>query len=216
MTELNLAMQKLEMPTRMKKLPIDARGYPVPKFVKWVDDQPDFRVIDVEYLNRCIRHKFCWLCGERLGIHMAFCIGPMCAVNRVNSEPPSHLECAYFAVKACPFMTHPHRKRNEVDLPIDAKDSAGVQIERNPGVTLIWVTKSYKVFKAGDGLLFKIGEPEKLEWYAKGRRATREEIMNSIETGLPLLRDMAEKEGEKAVAQFDRQVAIGMKLVPAA
>jgi hypothetical protein len=215
MTELNLAMQKLAIPFRMRKLPIDERGYPVPKFVQWVEGKPDFRVVDIQWLNYCVRHKPCWLCGERLGSHMAFCIGPMCAVNRVNSEPPSHLECARFAVQACPFMTHPNRKRNEMDLPIAAEDAAGITIDRNPGVTLIWVTKEYKVFQVGNGLLFGLGEPEILEWWAKGRPATREEILHSINTGLPTLQKMAEEEGPKAVAALEKKIRAGLALVPA-
>jgi len=215
MTELNAAMQKLAIPHRMRTLPVDDRGYLVPKFVKWIDGKPDFRVIDIEHLNRCVRHKFCWLCGEKLGAHMAFVIGPMCAVNRVNSEPPSHLECAHFAVQACPFMAFPQRKRNDVDLPIGAQDAAGITIDRNPGATLIWVTKSYKIFQAGNGLLFQLGDPEKVEWWSRGRTATREEVMHSIQTGLPTLLRIAEEEGPKAVKALAKKTEEAMALLPA-
>jgi hypothetical protein len=155
------------------------------------------------------------LCGEKLGRYMAFVIGPMCAINRVNSEPPSHLECARFAVAACPFMTHPERRRNETDLPQDGEAPAGIAIARNPGVTLIWVTASYQPFKLPNGVLFKLGEPTALEWYARGREATRAEIMHAIETGLPLLRQIAAQEGPGAMAELEREVERGLKLVPA-
>jgi hypothetical protein len=38
--------------------------------------------------------------------------------------------------------------------------------------------------------------------------------MHSIETGLPILREMAEKEGSHAVSQFEREVVRGLQLVP--
>jgi hypothetical protein len=214
MTTYNPAISKLDMPARIAKLPVDRRGYPIPKFVKWIDGEPDFRIIDAEHLARAVHLGFCWLCGERLGRHMAFVIGPMCAVNRITSEPPSHLGCANFAVRACPFLVHPQRSRNEADLP-DGREVAGIMIRRNPGVVLIWVTDNYGVVRHNGGMLFRIGNPTLLGWFAHGRAATREEIMTSIDSGLPLLRAVAEKEGDEAVAELDRQIKIGLALVSA-
>jgi hypothetical protein len=194
---------------------VDERGYPVPKFVHWIDGKPDFRVVDVYYFKRAVEQRLCWICGERLGRHMAFVLGPMCSINRINSEPPSHLDCARFAVQACPFMVHPERKRNEMDLPEEGIKPAGIMIARNPGAIVIWVTESYKPFKAPNGILFHVGEPTSLEWYARGRKATREEVMESINTGLPFLRNVAEMEGPDAVAEFKQQVERGLQLVPA-
>src|SRR5437660_2185721 len=197
----NHAIQKLDIPARFLKLPIDERGYPVPKFVKYVDGKPDFRVVATDFFRRAMAQKLCWLCGETLGRYMAFVRGPMCAIKRINSEPPSHLDCARFAVKACPFLTQPRRGRDKNDMPENFILPGGVMLERNPGVSLIWVCESYKHFKTGDGILFEVGDARALEWYARGRKATRDEIMASIEGGLPILRDMAEKEGPDAVAQ---------------
>src|SRR5262245_453827 len=163
------------MPTRIRKLKVDARGYPVPKFVEWIDGKPDFRCVDGRWLIRCVQHKLCWVCGEQLGRYMAFLIGPLCAINRINSEPPSHLDCARFAAKACPFLTQPRRRRNEENLPEEGVPAAGIVLDRNPGVALIWVTDGYGVKKLPDGVLFKLGEPTQLEWYAHGREATRDE-----------------------------------------
>lgn len=221
MNEYNPAVAKLKMPDRFKSLPVDKRGYPVPRFVATVNDEPDFRVVKAGWVGECLRNDFCWLCGVKLGSNKAFVVGPMCAVNRVSSEPPSHLECARFACMACPFMVNPKRRRRDEDLPEDKVDPGGIMIERNPGVSLIWVTKSYKSFRpgavagAGDGILFTFGEASLTEWWARGRRATREEVLESIEFGLPLLRRVAEEEGDAAVREFNRRVKEAMRLVPA-
>jgi hypothetical protein len=217
MTAYNIAINRLDMPARFLRLPIDDRGYPVPKFVAWVDGKPDFRVVDQRWMAQAVNKKLCWLCGEKLGRYLAFVLGPMCAVNRINSEPPSHLDCARFAVKACPFLTQPRRGRNRDEaLPEKAEGAAGFAIDRNPGVSLIWITERYQMIRApGGGVLFQVGDHIGLEWYAHGRKATREEIMTSITSGLPILRGIAKQEGSNAIAELEVQIERGLALVPA-
>lgn len=182
-----------DMPQRVTYLPRDARGYPVPKFVEWIDGKPDFRVIDPEHMLRCIRHKACWICGEPLGRYMVFVIGPMCVINRISAEPPSHMDCARFAAEACPFLSQPLAKRRERDLPAHAEVPG--MLEHNPGTMCLWVTSSYKVVQNGKGLLFQIGEPMSVEFWSQGRKATRAEIDAAIEKGFPLLMEMAVEDG---------------------
>jgi hypothetical protein len=139
----------------------------------------------------------------------------MCAVNRLSAEPPSHWLCAQFAVKACPFLSKPLAKRADVS-DLAHTNPAGVMIERNPGVTLIWGTKTYRAERQPEGgMLFRIGSPARLEWFAHGRRATRDEIIESIETGLPRLREMARLDGKAGLAALKQQVERAVKLVPA-
>lgn len=216
----NIAIERLHMPPRIAKLQVSDNGFPVPKFVQWINGKPDFRVINRSFMANAIRLKLCWLCGEALGRYQALTLGPMCVCTRVTSEPPSHLECARFAVKACPFLTQPNRARNKHDLPDNAEDPAGLFLERNPGVTAIYVTESYKLFKAqretgDDGFLLQIGEPTSVEWWARGREATREEILHSIKTGIPALKQVAQMEGADAMIELNKRVERGLALVPA-
>lgn len=189
-----------DMPQRIAALPVDARGFPVPKFVKWFDSGPDFRIMDDQHMVRCIRHKLCWICGEKLGSYQAFVIGPMCVINRVSSEPPSHRDCAHFAVLNCPFLAQPLAKRRERDLPQHV-ESPGM-IPHNPGVSCLWLTRSYRIFPNGRGLLFQIGDPLEVDCYAQGRKASRAEIDAAIEKGFPLLMAAAEKDGHGQPAKM--------------
>ncbi len=170
-----------KIPPRVAKLPTDARGYPVPWFVAWIDGAPDFRVVEQGRIGEAILDQRCWICGEKLGRYLAFVIGPMCAVNRISSEPPSHRECAEFAARACPFLTMPKMKRNEKGLPEDYQAPAGVFIKRNPGVAALWISESYHLIKAPGGVLFEVGKPVEVLWFAEGRKATRAEIMEFSE-----------------------------------
>jgi hypothetical protein len=212
MRELNNAIRHLKLPERMRGLPIESRGYPVPFFVGYVDGKPDFRTMDGRKFDLACEKKLCWMCGQRLGAHFTFAIGPMCAINRVISEPPSHRSCVEYGVRACPFLTNPRMRRNEKNLA--GGTVAGEHLDRNPGVTLLWTTHHYIMFWAGNGWLFRLGEPTRLQWFAEGRAATREEILASIDGGLPTLIDSYERNG--IIEDFQPALDAALKLVPAA
>lgn len=183
------------MPPRIAKLPLSERGYPVPFFVAWIDGKPDFRIVDARKAAACAAHRLCFVCGTQLGKFQTFPIGPMCTVNRISSEPPSHLECCEWSVRACPFLLRPNMVRRENDLPEDRKIT-GIGIARNPGVTALWTVKKYTIQHVGRGRLFSFGDPEKVSWWAEGRPATRAEVEESIRTGLPALRALCANDKE--------------------
>ncbi len=213
---LNASILGIPIPDRMKRRPISDKGFPVPWFVANVNGLPDFRVADPDKLVMAVKRKLCWLCGEPIGVHMVFVLGPMCSVNRTSAEPPCHLECADYAVRACPFLTKPGMRRNEKDLPEESQEPGGTMIKRNPGVTGLWITKSYKVFRAPGGALFQIGDPERVLWFAQGRTATRAEVEASIESGMPILLKVAEDEGPGAVSALYEHVERARAYLPAA
>ncbi len=217
MNLLNASILGIPIPPRMSRRPISDKGFPVPWFVANVNGVPDFRVADTEKLVMAVKRKLCWLCGQQLGVHLVFVLGPMCTINRTSAEPPCHLECADYSVRACPFLTKPAMRRNEKDLPEEHSPPPGVMIKRNPGVTALWVTKSYKVFRDGHGgALFNPGDPEQVLWFAQGRKATREEVAASIESGMPILLQVAEDEGADAVAALHEHVQTARAYLPAA
>lgn len=222
------------LPRSMRRLPVDARGYPVPFFVAWLDPEvdpvqatvadevppgegiPDFRIMRHDALDECIERGACWTCGSALSAHKSYVIGPMCAVNRTSAEPPSHPECARFSALACPFLTRPKALRRTANLPPERVMPAGIMIERNPGATAVWTIRGRargKPDSAGH-LLFDLGEPAWVEWYAEGRLATRHEIVASIESGLPLLREMCR--GARDHRALDEAVERALVLAPAA
>lgn len=204
------------LPTRMKRLAIDERGYPVPWFVAWVDGRPEFRVADSAKMFRARRFGYCWICGSNVGAVKTFLIGPMCCVNRITSEPPSHVECAEFAALACPFLTLPKAQRRDANMPPGASDPAGLMIDRNPGVCCLWTTNRFRLFDAGNGFLYRIGEPTSIAFYTEKRRASRAEVLASIDTGMPILRRIAEDDGVRAVVALESEYCRMLPLLPAA
>jgi hypothetical protein len=210
----NAAIRNVPMPQRIKDLPVSEKGFPVPWFVAWIDGVPDFRVAQQARVAQAVRHKRCWICGQKLGRYFAFVVGPMCIINRTVSEPPSHSDCAAFAATACPFLVSPRMRRREAGLPEDRIPAPGQPIMRNPGAIAVWVTKSYEPFQAEGGALFSFGDPVDVMWFAEGREATRAEVQNSINSGLPLLREAAEQGGPEAVEELVRMTAHSVRYLP--
>lgn len=189
--------QDLEkLPDRMLSLPIDERGYVVPWFVDWIDGKPEFRAMDPRKWTEAVRFKKCWVCGNRLGRWMTFVAGPMCGINRTSSEPPSHLECARWSSRNCPFLSNSQMvRREDADFNPESRCIGGFALNRNPGVAMLWTTDHYDIFSDGKGgRLLHMGEPNTVEWWANGKMATREEVMRSIDTGLPSLEVIAQQQ----------------------
>jgi hypothetical protein len=220
-------LAKLPSPTmRVARLPKDERGYPVPWFVAYFKDgkeaprndpdaKPDFRVLASGKRELAVKRKLCWICGEPLGVHQIFPIGPMCAVNKTTMEPPSHRDCAEYSVKACPFLTVPARRRDERGLDEIEHGVSGVMIARNPGVIALWES-GYKTFKVDNGWLIRLGEPTRVDWWTQGRLATRAEIEAALAAGYPSLMDVAKDEGPEAVEALERLRLDANRLLPAA
>lgn len=202
------------MPSRMKRLKVDRRGYPVPWFVAWLDEDaepkkevkpgegyPEFRVLRSTAIAEALKYELCWICGEQLGRFKAFVIGPMCMVNRINSEPPSHTGCADFAARACPFLARPHMRRRENNMP-EGGVTAGIAIDRNPGAAIVWITdKGFPIKRVSNGILFSLPEPTEVRAYCEGRAATRAEIQESVLSGVPLLLEYCASEREREEVQ---------------
>jgi hypothetical protein len=202
------------IPPRMQNRPIDARGYSIPWFVDYIDGQPDFRCADQRKLRRAIAHKLCWLCGEKLGRHLSFVIGPMCVVNRVTSEPPCHLDCATYAVKGCPFMTLPAAQYRTANLPACAKAPGGVLLQHNPTACAIYTTHDFSIFLPGNGILFRLAEAESVTFWHRGRLATRAELDAALAIGFPKVHAMAVEEGPAAVAKLDEMLQAAQRWFP--
>jgi hypothetical protein len=218
--KLNAAIENIRIPREMRKLPLTDTGYPVPWFAEYIRGRdgiarPELRAISRRKIVRAVTKKTCWLCGEPLHERFAFVIGPMCTVNRISAEPPSHRLCARYAVRACPFLSKPKMRRNETGEDFQEMKMAppGIALQHNPGTCAIWMTDSYEYMTTVE--LIRIGDPGEVTWWHRGRNATRAEVLEAMQIGLPKLMAMAEEEGEAAVAEIKVQIAEAERYLPA-
>jgi hypothetical protein len=203
------------MPPEIARLPVEKRGFPIPYFVEMRNGEPDFTAVHPQKILDANKKGLCWICGQPVKGLMCFTIGPMCTVNRISLEPPSHLTCARFAVRSCPFLSQPLAKRApNMGGP---ETVPGIMLEHNPGVTALWTTRTYRTQKQKHPpgtILFNIGSPINVEWYAKGRPASAMEVMSGFNVGLATLREIAKDEGPESEAELQRLLEKALALLP--
>jgi hypothetical protein len=195
------------IPERLKRLPIDDRGYPIPWFASVVKGKPDLRLADPLKFARAVRARRCWICGGGLGKGLVFVVGPASTLSRETSEPPMHIDCAKFAVKACPFLVNPRARYRDAKLPETAVAPTGL-IKANPGAMALWVADTYALeTDPMFGTLVIMGDPSSVMWYARGERATRAQVLDAYELMLPTIRAKAASRGPQAMHQVEHELA---------
>ncbi|ACC81124.1 hypothetical protein [Nostoc punctiforme] len=90
----------------------------------------------------------------------------------------------------------------------------GIAINRQPGATGLWVTSKYDVWHLPNGLIFKLGDPLRVSWFKEGREATREEVLESINSGYPILLEAAQIDGAGAVKKLEEMRDRALELLP--
>jgi len=98
------------VPDRMKHLPLDRRGYPVPVIVAVKDGVPAFSVNDVDITHRMVAEDRCSICGTKLFRGrwlVGGCLSAL-ACDGVFADAPVHDECVHYALQACPYLAAPN------------------------------------------------------------------------------------------------------------
>jgi hypothetical protein len=166
------------MPERIARLERDSRGYPIPWFVdRPADGAFDFRMMDPARLQRVIKERRCWVCGDRLGKFIAFVGGPLSAAQRLYSDPPSHVDCAEFSAKVCPFLVIPSAQRRQANKPAHV-EFPGPMVMANPEIAAVLVTTGY--IRLPQGVLMA-DEPREVRWFCEGRPASRLEVQQAVQ-----------------------------------
>lgn len=200
------------IPSELYTRPIDHRGFPVPWFVTRKDQNGnwDFVNIDPERFEEAFHRNVCWVSGKPLGAFKSFVVGPMCVINRVSGDPPVKLSMAHFSVLHCPFLSNPKAKRPGAKDDIEP-EQRGLMVNRNPGISAIYTTKSYTRIPSG---ILMLGEPTSVEWWKEGRKATYEEAKSALLYGHGVLQEMAKDEGKEAEKELERYMEEAMVLLP--
>ena len=104
-------LSDIPIPRRMRALPRDHRGYPVPFVVlRDADNKPHFAINNDLRVLKCLREERCPICGYRLDKIIWFIGGPGSAFhdNGRYLDPPMHEECAMYALQVCPYLAAPN------------------------------------------------------------------------------------------------------------
>ena len=199
-------------PERISWLKKDDRGYPIPWFVSHVDGKPCFSVVDPQKITAAWNGQICWICGQLLGNYRAFVISPMAIITGVSSEPTSHKDCAEYAVQACPFL-----KTQKMPYSIPGKGKVPKEaflhpdnVLHNPGIAVVWTTKSPGAFITADGVMFQIGVHDSTSFWKEARRATLEEVLRGFDEAVEIL--LSRSEGDlSVVAAIQQRIPIARR-----
>jgi hypothetical protein len=155
-------------PRRMRGLPRNERGVPIPWFAGR-DAEGHLRVtlLDLAKWDDAVKNRRCWMCGAPLGRYYTFVLGPVQAITRTVTEPPSHRGYAEYAVRVCPFLSNPARGRFD-----SVASPTGALV--NPGVFALWQTLSFELGDRRRTLV--VGDPVRVAWRTRGRPATDAEV----------------------------------------
>jgi hypothetical protein len=162
---------KAKIPPRMLDLPRDLRDVPIPWFAgRDADGRLRVTIVDRAKWRDAVENRRCGMCGAPLQRSCTFVLGPIQVLTRTTTEPPSHLGCAEYAVRVCPFLSNPARDRFD-----GVASQTGAPV--NPGVFALWQTLSFEESETRGKLI--VGEPFRVAWRTRGRPATAAEIRAS-------------------------------------
>lgn len=102
--------QPVIIPGRMRHLPLDRRGYPVPVIVMHTNSgEPIFAANDEGVRQQCFDEDRCHICGGKLprGRWLVGGVLSCCAEHGLILDGGMHEECAHYALKVCPYLAAP-------------------------------------------------------------------------------------------------------------
>ena len=175
-------MTDVEIPKRMRKLPRDKRGYPIPVTVLVDrDGRPHFTVHDHVARMRVLKADRCAICGKKQEAERWFVGGARSAFSIVGAyyDPPMHHECATYALQVCPYLAAPTYARrldaktikpDEPGLVIVAEDRV---IDARPMVFVAVATTGQTV--TTDNLIIPKTPYSKIEYWLHGTQLSQAE-----------------------------------------
>ena len=96
-----------EIPDRMKRFPLWMDRYPIHFTVAIENGVPLFNQVSRLRQLEAAAKNLCHLCGQRLLAPYYFICSERDVKDKACKDGPMHLECAMYAIKACPFLANP-------------------------------------------------------------------------------------------------------------
>jgi hypothetical protein len=181
---------------RLRRLPPDDQGRPVPWFVQWVDGRPCYDKTDPRCFDVAVHQHLCWVCGQRLGTYLSWALEPISIITRRAGVPPQHRECAIHATELWPLPNIPE-------------------------IQLVWTGKSYQWSESKGAYTFELGPHEQLLWLRKGLPAGRADVIEAVAKRLPEVRErtlataVGPRQHQAALQALEARCRTALQLVPA-
>lgn len=178
----------IPIPDRMKHLPLDRRGLPIPVIVARKNGVPEFSINDMDVTNECIRQDRCTVCGGKLFRGRWLVGGGMSALAERGqfADAPAHDECTHYALKVCPYLAAPNWRTTIGKLKaakanmaaFDLADSVEIADASRPPAFVAIMASKIAIQNRGFGVIFcrpKVGHVQRVEVWRHGRMLDRDE-----------------------------------------
>lgn len=121
------------IPERMKKLPRDPRGLPVPFVILWQGGRHHFTVNDQKKVAHCLNTDRCAICGQPLFRGRWFVGGPLSAFHPDGwyIDTGLHKECMEYALQVCPYLAAPNYSGRLDDATINPAEGEVITVIDN-------------------------------------------------------------------------------------
>jgi hypothetical protein len=179
----------IPLPERMKSMPTDKRGFPIP-YVVAIDasGNPQFTVNDAVKQITAIHQQLCGICGQRMPQDDIWLVGgPKSAFHPHGAyiDGPLHGECARYALQVCPYLaiSATYRPHIEVSkLQARFKDTAilidpTVDPSRPPFFVMV---RTEQITITPQGYLVPIRPHWAAEFWKGGEPMSREEATKQL------------------------------------
>jgi len=182
-------MKAVPIPERMRHLPVDPRGYPVPVIVAVKDGKPEFSVNDMDITTRMVRQDRCTVCGGKLFRGRWLVGGGLSALgfNGKFADAPAHDECTHYALQVCPYLAAPNwrtpigkiRAAQADIMAVDMADQVEVADTTRPEAFVAIMASKIDIEMRGFGLIFcrpRIGHVQRAEVWRFGRQLAGDDL----------------------------------------
>lgn len=176
--------KSIDIPTKMKDLPKDKNGYPIPYTIrKDEEDTPIFSQHDESLLHNCISNSHCGICGQPLGNDIWLLAGAKIALQPLGGyiDPPMHKQCGTYALQVCPYLALPSflkRSPNEIAKSTDKV----LVLSGKPSVFGFVKTSDYRLLLNDNGTIIIIPERPFLdiEYWREGELLTKSQAKHFL------------------------------------
>lgn len=152
--------KKVPLPERMRNLPTDHRGYPIPaNILKDENGVYHFIINDENKRQEQIRLQHCAICDGPLDGEFWFVGGPLSALHPEGAyvDTAQHYECVTYALQVCPYLATRPYKRPDPEKVIERVAATSVahiyvdptMLPGQPDIFLLVMTDSFLIINNG-------------------------------------------------------------------
>lgn len=180
--------KSVPLPDKMKDLPRDKRGYPVPFIILRDKNGYHFKINDSLRVQYCKAKGKCAICGNILGDD-SYLIGGVASAFHKNGryiDTPVHKECGDYALRVCPFLAIKHYNSmmdvEKVMSKVEDESLIGVDYTVDPNRPAVYVMLKPKKIEFEHSGYIRAKRPFKeVIFYDGGKQIDKNEAWSLVE-----------------------------------